>query len=149
LASLLSRFGTGGSIIPPLEKGGEGGLEKANKERRDIELLIIYKISPYPSLLKRGTQLVPDILIIPLYKREVLSFPRWNRGFYHPPVEKGALIPPPFLPHFSSQSRKTRLIWSPGGDALFQVEGEKLELGHLLDGIADALAAETTLFHPP
>jgi hypothetical protein len=28
-------------------------LEKANKDRRDMELLIIYKISPYPSLLKR------------------------------------------------------------------------------------------------
>jgi hypothetical protein len=26
-------------IIPPLEKGGVGGLEKANKERTDIELL--------------------------------------------------------------------------------------------------------------
>ena len=69
-------FGKGGSIIPPLEKGGEGGLEKANKDRRDMELLIIYKISPYPSLLKRGTQLVPDIFIIPLWKREVLSSPR-------------------------------------------------------------------------
>jgi hypothetical protein len=39
-----------------LEKGGEGGLEKADKERRDIELLIISKISPDPSLLKRGTK---------------------------------------------------------------------------------------------
>jgi len=51
---------------PPLEKGGEGGLEKANKDRRDMELLIIYEISPDPSLLKRGTQLVPDIFINPL-----------------------------------------------------------------------------------
>jgi hypothetical protein len=39
-----------------LEKGGEGGLEKANKDKRDMELLIIYKISPDPSLLKRGTK---------------------------------------------------------------------------------------------
>ena len=43
-------------IIPPLEKRGEGGLEKANKDRRDIDWLIIYKISPDPSLLKRGTK---------------------------------------------------------------------------------------------
>jgi len=62
-------------IIPPLEKGGEGGLEKTNKERRDRELPTIYKISPDPSLLKRGTQLVPDIFIIPL----------WKRGTYFPP----------------------------------------------------------------
>jgi hypothetical protein len=27
----------GGFIFPQLEKGGEGGLEKANKERRDVE----------------------------------------------------------------------------------------------------------------
>ena len=26
-----------------------------NRERRDMELIIIYKISPDPSLLKRGT----------------------------------------------------------------------------------------------
>jgi len=31
--------------IPPLKKGGEGGFEKANKD---------YKISPDPSLPKRG-----------------------------------------------------------------------------------------------
>jgi hypothetical protein len=36
-----------------LEKGGVGGLIKANNKRRDIEWLIIYKISPDPSLLKR------------------------------------------------------------------------------------------------
>jgi hypothetical protein len=41
-------------IIPPLEKGGEGGLEKANKERRDMELLIVYKISPDPLFAKEG-----------------------------------------------------------------------------------------------
>jgi hypothetical protein len=64
-------------IIPPLEK--------PNKEKRDIEWLIIYKISPDPSLLKRGTQLVPDIFIIPLWKREVLS---------SPPLEKGVLSSP-------------------------------------------------------
>jgi hypothetical protein len=58
-----------------LEKGGEGGLEKANKDRRDMELFIINKISPDPSLLKRGTRLVPDIFIIPL----------WKRGAYFPP----------------------------------------------------------------
>jgi hypothetical protein len=39
---------------PTLEKGGEGGFEKANKDRRDIELPILYEISPDPSLLKRG-----------------------------------------------------------------------------------------------
>jgi hypothetical protein len=50
----LALFGKGGSIIPPLEKGGEGGLQNPNKERRDMEWLpIIYKISPDPSLLKR------------------------------------------------------------------------------------------------
>jgi len=48
----------GVSIIPPLEKGGAGGLEKANKERRDMQLFIIYKISLDPSWLKRGTKLV-------------------------------------------------------------------------------------------
>jgi hypothetical protein len=37
-------FGKGRFYRPPLEKGGEGGLEKA------------YKISPDPSLLKRGTK---------------------------------------------------------------------------------------------
>jgi hypothetical protein len=42
LASSLSPFGKEDSIIPPLEKGGEGGFERA------------YKISPDPSLLKRG-----------------------------------------------------------------------------------------------
>jgi hypothetical protein len=67
-----------------LEKGGEGGLEEANKERRDMELPIIYKISPDPSLQKRGTRLVPDIFIIPFWKREVLSSPRWKRGAYFP-----------------------------------------------------------------
>ena len=36
-------------------------MEKANKEIRDMELLTFYKISPDPSLLKRGTKLVPDI----------------------------------------------------------------------------------------
>jgi hypothetical protein len=55
LASPLFPFEKGCSIIPPLEKGGEGGLEKANKDRRDMELLVIYKIFPDPSLLKRGT----------------------------------------------------------------------------------------------
>jgi hypothetical protein len=79
-----------------LEKGGEGGLQKTNTDRRDRELLIIYKISPDPSLLKRGTKLMPDIFIIPLWKREVLSFPCSKRGFYHPPFGKGALIFPPF-----------------------------------------------------
>jgi len=58
-------------IIPPLEKGGEGGFEKANKDRRDMELLIIYKISPDPSLLKRGTQLVSDIFI-----------GKWGRSYF-------------------------------------------------------------------
>jgi hypothetical protein len=62
------------SIIPHFGKGGEGGFEKANKERRDIELLVIYKISPDPSLLTRGTKLVPDIFILPL----------WKRGAYFP-----------------------------------------------------------------
>ena len=62
-------------IIPPWKRGARGDLEKANKDRRDMELLIIYKISPDPSLLKRGTQLVPDIFIIPL----------WKRGAYFPP----------------------------------------------------------------
>ena len=33
-------------IIPPLEKGGEGGLEKANKDRRDMELLIKSPLTP-------------------------------------------------------------------------------------------------------
>jgi hypothetical protein len=47
-----------------LEKGGEGGFEKANKDRKEMEWPIFYKISPDPSLLKRGTQLVPDIFII-------------------------------------------------------------------------------------
>jgi hypothetical protein len=74
LASSFSPSGKGSFIIPPLEKGGEGGLQKAIKDRRDMELLIIYKISPDPSLLKRGTQLVPDIFIIPL----------WKRGAYFP-----------------------------------------------------------------
>jgi hypothetical protein len=32
-------------------------LEKANKDSRDMELLLIYKISPDPSLLKRGTKM--------------------------------------------------------------------------------------------
>jgi len=50
-----------------------------------MELLIIYKISPDPSLLKRGTKLVPDIFIIPLWKREILSSPRWKRGACFPP----------------------------------------------------------------
>jgi hypothetical protein len=36
-----------------LKKGGEGGLEKKNNDRRDMELRIIYKISPNPSLPKR------------------------------------------------------------------------------------------------
>ena len=89
-------LGKRGFIFPPLEKGGEGGFEKANKDRRDMELFIIYKISPYPSLLKRGAKLVPDIFIIPLWNRKVLSSPRWKRGFYHPPFGKGALIPPLF-----------------------------------------------------
>jgi len=48
----------GGSINPLLEKGDEGGLEKPNIERRDMELLTIYKISPDPSLPKRGKKLV-------------------------------------------------------------------------------------------
>jgi hypothetical protein len=80
LASSFSPSGKGSFIIPPLEKGGEGGLQKANKDRRDIELLsIIYKISPPPSLLKRETKLVPDIFIIPLLKRGAY-FPRF---FHH------------------------------------------------------------------
>jgi hypothetical protein len=54
----LSPFGKGRFYLPPLlGKGGEGGLEKANKDSRDMELLIIYKISPDPSLLKRGTKM--------------------------------------------------------------------------------------------
>ena len=61
-----------------------------------MESLLIYKISPDPSLLKRGTKLVPDIFIIPLWKREILSSPRWKRGSYLLPVGKGALIFPPF-----------------------------------------------------
>jgi hypothetical protein len=69
-----------------LEKGGEGGFEKANKERRDMELLIVYKISPDPSLLKRATELASDIFIIPLGKRR----------FYLPPVGKEAHVFPPF-----------------------------------------------------
>ena len=44
----------------------------------------VVKISPDPSLLKRGTRLVPDIFIVPLWKREVLSSPRWKRGAYFP-----------------------------------------------------------------
>jgi hypothetical protein len=92
LASILTPFGKEGSIIPPLEKGGEGGFEKAIKDRRDMELFIINKISPDPSLLKRGTQLVPDICIIPLWKREILS---------PPPLEKGRLFSPLFPPHYS------------------------------------------------
>jgi len=36
-------------ISPTLEKGGEGGFYNKNKE-----LFIIRKISPNPSLLKRG-----------------------------------------------------------------------------------------------
>jgi hypothetical protein len=75
-----------------LEKGGEGGLEKANKERRDMELPIICKISPDPSLQKRGTRLVPDIFIIPLWKREVLSSPRWKRGAYFPLFSSALLV---------------------------------------------------------
>jgi hypothetical protein len=83
-------FGKVGFIFPPLEKGGEGGLEKAKKDRKDMELPIIYKISPYPSLLKRGAKLVPDTFIIPL----------WKKGFYHPPFGKGALIIHLFPPHY-------------------------------------------------
>src|SRR4030042_3700550 len=33
-----------------------------------MESLLIYKISPDPSLLKRGTKLVLDIFVIPLWK---------------------------------------------------------------------------------
>jgi hypothetical protein len=56
---------------------------------------MIYKISPDPSLLKRGIKLVPDIFIIlplekgefifpPLEKR-LLSSALWKRGAYFPP----------------------------------------------------------------
>jgi hypothetical protein len=41
-------------IVPPLEKGGEGGFELVNKDRREVGLLIIWEISPDPSLPKRG-----------------------------------------------------------------------------------------------
>jgi hypothetical protein len=74
-------------IVPPLEKGGEGGLEKANKNRRDMDLLIIYEISPDPSLLKRGTQLVPDIFIIPLWKKGA-HFP----PFFHHTIRYRAIL---------------------------------------------------------
>jgi hypothetical protein len=37
-----------------LEKGGEGGFEKADRDIEDTELFILYEISPDPSLLKRG-----------------------------------------------------------------------------------------------
>jgi hypothetical protein len=80
------------SIFPPLEKGGEGGLQKANKDRRDMELLIICKISPYPSLLKRGAKLVPDTFIISLRNRA---------SFIFPPLEKERLFSPLFQPHCS------------------------------------------------
>jgi hypothetical protein len=71
-----------GFYHPPLwKKGGEGGFEKANKERRDIELLVIYKISPDPSLLKRETQLVPDIFITPLGKG-ALIFPPFSTTLF-------------------------------------------------------------------
>jgi hypothetical protein len=63
-------------IIPPLEKGGEGGLQKANKDRRDMELLIIHKISPDPSLLEGELN--------------------WCRTSSLSPFGKGALIFPPF-----------------------------------------------------
>jgi hypothetical protein len=64
-----------------LEKGGEGGLEKANKDRRDMELPIIYKISPDPSLLKRETQWVPDIFIKPLGKGGLI-FPPFSTTLF-------------------------------------------------------------------
>jgi hypothetical protein len=54
LTSSLSPFGNGRFCLPPLKKRGKGGLEMTNRERRDMELIIIYKISPDPSLLKRG-----------------------------------------------------------------------------------------------
>jgi len=69
-----------------LEKGGEGGLEKANKDRRDMELLIIYKISPDPSLLKRGINWCLTSSLSPFGKGR----------FYLRPFGKGALIFPPF-----------------------------------------------------
>ena len=60
-----------------------------------MEWLIVYKISPDPSLLKRGTELMPDTFIIPLgkrealsslpWKREALSSPRWKRSAHFPP----------------------------------------------------------------
>jgi hypothetical protein len=56
LASSLSLFRKGSSIIPPWEKGGEGGFELVNKDRGDMELPIIYEIFPDPSLPKRGTK---------------------------------------------------------------------------------------------
>jgi hypothetical protein len=54
-------------IIPPLEKGGEGGLEKKNNDRRDMELRIIYKISSNPSLPKRGNQWAPSTFSTTLF----------------------------------------------------------------------------------
>jgi len=72
----------GGFIFPPLEKGGEGGLQKANKDRGDMKLPMIYKISPDPSLLKRGTKLVSGIFIIPLLKAGAYFPPpkgRWGK----------------------------------------------------------------------
>jgi len=44
-------FDKGGIIFPPLEKGGEGGLKRRT---RDMELLAIYKISPWPLFAKEG-----------------------------------------------------------------------------------------------
>jgi len=57
---------------PPLEKGGEGGFDKTKKAERIWSCLVVHKISPDPSLPKRGIQLAPDISIIipPLEKGE-------------------------------------------------------------------------------
>jgi hypothetical protein len=111
-------------IIPPLKKGGEGGLEKAIKDRRDIELPIIHKISPDPSLLKRGSRLGHDIFIIPLWRREILSSPRWRRSAYFPPLlyhtiryraeDRGEVSKhPAFLTQFAAGDI-VHLAWVPG-----------------------------------
>jgi hypothetical protein len=64
------------SLLSPLwKRGARGDFKKGSKDRGDMKLPMIYKISPDPSLLKRGIQLAPDIFIVPL----------WKRGAYYPP----------------------------------------------------------------
>jgi len=57
-----------GIFIVPLWKRGAGGFEKTNTDRRDVELFTIYKISPDPSLPKRGTK---GCLLSPLFHHTI------------------------------------------------------------------------------